>query len=291
MPDINLISISPSQLSGTGEAGLYDVAAFQKKYLAQGDSWFSIGNIPPWSTTNLLQQMVLSRASLAVNCARPGVALAHMTDTSTAQVFLNLLNGRIAWKWDGLLMSGGGNDLIDAANAPPEAPLHQRILLAPAEWGGGPDPSRYLSEPGWATFESHIAEVVDLLLAQRDKKAINRDIPVFFHTYDYMTPRDAPAGPAQGPWLFKAVNAYQIPEGDWNAVSDLLIDRHAALWLNLAANLAGRNVHVVDSRGATTRAERRTEGESHDWENEIHPTANGYALLARKWRPLLDTLT
>jgi len=36
MPDINLVSISPSQLSGTAEAGLYDASAFQTKYLAQG---------------------------------------------------------------------------------------------------------------------------------------------------------------------------------------------------------------------------------------------------------------
>jgi len=87
MPDINVISISPSQLSGTGESGLYDTAPFSRKYLAQGDSWFSIGTIPPWSTTNLLQQMVLSRSTLAVNCAKPGAVLAHMTDTSTARCF------------------------------------------------------------------------------------------------------------------------------------------------------------------------------------------------------------
>ena len=194
MPDINVISISPSQLSGSGEAGLYDVSRFQKKYLAQGDSWFSIGTIPPWSTTNLLQQMVLSRPTLAVNCARPGVELTHMTDTSTARVFLNLLNGNIAWKWDGLLMSGGGNDLIDAANTSPNATPDKRLLLKPGEWGNDATPSRYLSDAGWTTFASHMRDVVDLLLAQRDKKAINRGVPVFFHTYDYVTPRDAPAG-------------------------------------------------------------------------------------------------
>ena len=86
MPDINLISITPSQLNGTGESGQYDTSPFEKIYLAQGDSWFSIGHFPPWATTNLLQQMVLSRSTLAVNCARPGIELAHMTDTSTAQV-------------------------------------------------------------------------------------------------------------------------------------------------------------------------------------------------------------
>src|SRR5450755_3965224 len=106
MPDINLMTISPSQLNGAGEAGLFDVTRFEKKYLAQGDSWFSIGHVPFWATTNLLQQMTLSRAALAVNCAKPGAWLSHMTDTSTAQVFLNLLNGHAAWQWDALLVSG-----------------------------------------------------------------------------------------------------------------------------------------------------------------------------------------
>ena len=40
--------------------------------------------------------MVLSRSTLVVNCATPGAVLTHMTDTSTARVFLNLLNGNIA---------------------------------------------------------------------------------------------------------------------------------------------------------------------------------------------------
>jgi lysophospholipase L1-like esterase len=291
MPDINVISISPSQLSGSGEAGLYDVARFQKKYLAQGDSWFSIGTIPPWSTTNLLQQMVLSRPTLVVNCARPGIELAHMTDTSTARVFLNLLNANIAWKWDGVLMSGGGNDLIDAANTSPNASVDKRLLLKPEEWSDGASPSRYLSDTGWATFAGHMSEVVDLLLAQRDKKAINRDAPIFFHTYDYVTPRNSPAGLGNGPWLVKALDAFGIPPVDWNAVSDELINRHAAMWLTLAGDLASKNVHVVDSRGATTRAAPGAQGESNDWENEIHPTANGYSLLAKRWRPQLDVLT
>ena len=33
MPDINLISISPSQLSGSGQFELYEVSRFNKKYL------------------------------------------------------------------------------------------------------------------------------------------------------------------------------------------------------------------------------------------------------------------
>jgi len=86
------------------------------------------------------------------------------------------------------------------------------------------------------------------------------------------------------------VQAFGIPPAYWNAVSDELIDRHATMWLALETNMTGKNIHVVDSRGATIRAATGTTGESNDWENEIHPTPAGYSLLAKKWRTQLDTL-
>ena len=290
MADINLVSIRPAQLSGTGESGLYDVSRFDCKFLAQGDSWFSIGHVPFWSTTNLLQQMVLSRSTLAVSCASPGVWLSHMTDTSTAQVFLNLLNGNIAWKWDALLMSGGGNDLIAAASVDKTADPSLRLFLGASEWGAQAGATRYFSEAGWTTFSVHMSDVLDLLLTQRDKN-INNGIPVLLHTYDYVTPRNAPAGPGLGPWLYKAMNdLYAIPAADWNALADLLIDRLAELWLDLAAKNASRNVRIVDSRGSIRRADPGTTSVSGDWENEIHPSPHGYTLLAQRWRTVIDAL-
>lgn len=291
MPDINLVTIAPSQLSGPGDAGLYDVNRFDQTFLAQGDSWFSIGHVPFWSTTNLLQQMVLSRHSLAVNCARPGVELAHMTDTSTAQTFLNLLSGATAWKWSAILFSGGGNDLIDALNADPEADKSVRLLLRNDEWSSTDSaPQRYLSEDGWKTFTSHMEDVLSLLLEQRDRKVINRGTPIFLHTYDYVTPRDAPAGPL-GPWLYKALHdSYNVPSVDWNAVSDEFINRLADMWLSLQSKYSGSNFKVINSRGSLKRADPGTPGVSNDWENEIHPTPHGYSLLAKKWRLSLDAL-
>ena len=291
MPDINLISIAPSQLSGTGELGQYDTSPYEKIYLAQGDSWFSIGHFPPWATTNLLQQIVLSRSALAVNCARPGVELAHMTDTSSTQVFLNLLNGNISQRWDALLISGGGNDLIDAATADPTADPKLRLLLRSDEWPAAPvSASGYLSQAGWATFTDHMDLVLQGLLDQRDKGK-NANVPLVLHCYDYVRPRNAPAGPKLGPWLYKAVNTlYHLPPADWQAVADELINRLADMWLALAKKYATRSVNVVDSRGTLTRAAARMAGVSGDWENEIHPTPHGYALLARKWRPTLDAL-
>ena len=31
-----------------------DLNAYQYKFLAEGDSWFSIGEFPPWATSSLL---------------------------------------------------------------------------------------------------------------------------------------------------------------------------------------------------------------------------------------------
>jgi hypothetical protein len=292
MPNINLTPISPSQLSGAGESGLFDVSRFTRKFLAQGDSWFSIGHFPPWSTTNLLQQMVLTDSAVAVDCAHPGRELAHMTDTSTEQVFVNLLCGNIAWKWDAILLSGGGNDLIDAAKSAPSADAGHRLLFRSDEWANdAPSPERYLSVDGWKTFCDHMEGVLQLLLQRRDSAPINRGVPILLHTYDYCTPRNAPAGPGLGPWLYKAFHdLYALPEGDWPAVSDALIDRHAELWVGLAEKYSAQGVHVVDTRGSLTRATEGTSGVSGDWENEIHPTPHGYSLLAEKWRPVVDAL-
>ncbi len=296
MASIHLVAITPSQLIGNDHQDGYDVGRMERRFLAQGDSWFSLGHVPPWSTTNLLQQFVLSRASVAVNCAHPGEVLAHMVDTSTQQDFLRLLNGRQAWRWHAVLVSGGGNDLIDALNADPgsdrDSTQRTRLLLRADEWATDTTAVlRYINEPGWATFARHLEVVLLRLLAQRDRKAVNRDVPLVLHTYDYLTPRNAPAGPALGPWLYKALHTtYRIPAADWIRLADVFIDRLADLWTTLAARHAGRNIRVVDTRGATTRAGAGSTGPTRHWENEIHPTALGYAELAKVWRPILDAL-
>jgi lysophospholipase L1-like esterase len=295
MADINLTCITPLQLSGGGEAGPFPIGTFEQRYLAQGDSWFAFGAIPPWSTSNLLLQTTLSRPSVVVDCARPGTELSHMTDTSTNREFLNLLNGNVAWRWDAILMSGGGNDIIDVSQVPPTADKSLRILLASNEWlAASNGPTRYFSAEGWNTFAAHMESVLNLLLQQRDKK-INADVPLLLHTYDYVTPRNAGAKflgfPVVGPWLYRAMNdIYKIPSQDWNALADLLIDQLANLWIGLGQKYATKKVQIVDTRNTLVRAQAGTTGNSNDWENEIHPNPNGYVKLADVWRKQLDLI-
>jgi len=287
-PDIAATAVSPADLDPRGELGGVDLAGFAKRCLAQGDSWFSIGAVPPWATTNLLSQMVLSETTCIVNCASPGRQLAHMFDTVRQRSFLQLLRGRRAPAWHAILLSGGGNDLIDAALSPPTAAPAVRLLLTRTEWSAAaPAPARYLSAPGWATFSAHLNAVLDRFLAER-AKGINRDTPVLMHSYDVIVPRNAPAGLGHGPWLSKAFDLYALPAADRIAVALALVTQLRDLWTAMIAARPGSGLALVDTIGTIARAAPGSTGISGDWENEIHPTPHGYSLLAQRWRPEIE---
>ena len=282
----DIVLISPAELEG-GEAS-FPIEQYALHFLAQGDSWFSVGAFPPWLTSNLFDKLTLSKSAVAVNCARPGAELVHMTDSTVNNTFLQLLSGNVARPWTALLLSGLGNDVISAAQSPPNQPPNLRLLARQTEWGPAGGPGRYISEPGWATFRGHAKLVFSKLLKQRDKAAVNRGLPIVLHTYDFVTPRNAGAGPGFGPWLYKAVIAYGVPREDWAAVGSELIRRVRLLILDIASGEP--TVHVVDTHGTLTPAGTDDTGPTVHWQNEIHPTRSGYRLLGDVWERELERL-
>lgn len=296
MPDNFAVKvISPGQLQGAGEIGPFPLDLYERKYLAQGDSWFSIGSIPPGLTSNVLDVMVLSRAALVVNCAFPGAKLVHMTDTTGAVQFLRQLRGRLAERWDAILLSGGGNDLIDAISVGPDAPAALRLIATPQERGPGPlQPDDYVSKPGWATFAGHLTAVFNALVETRDRDK-NRRVPLVFHTYSPLMPRPAPAGLGFGPWLAPSMAKFSVPESDWFAASTALVDRLANLLQSIVVARTAADpdcaLHLVDTRTAGLQpADPGTTAVSGDFQNEIHLTLGGYRKVANVWRQTLDGL-
>jgi len=299
MADFPLTLFSPDEVYAGRDGAIRKWDDFPVRLLAQGDSWFSIGAMPPWATSNILQQMRLGVAASAVNCAYPGRHLARMVDWKADSGFRKLLTGRLACQWHGILLSGGGNDLIAAAAVLPRyadgspIPPAARLLLDPDEWAPpAHGAARYLSAAGWTTFASHLAPQFEEIVALRDS-GINAGVPLFCHTYAYPRPRNAPASELfqMGPWLYPAMVAYGIPAADWLAVATELIDRLAALLKSIVARLnqpAARNVHLVETHQALTPAAPDTTGPSNDWENEIHPASGGYRRLAALWRPVAE---
>ncbi|WP_204117459.1 hypothetical protein [Paraburkholderia sp. C35] len=274
------MKVFPSQQMGTQHAP--DLSPFNWQFLAQGDSWFSISTLKPWAASNLLEHLQFPQGAAAVNCADPGDTLAHMIDTRRDPLFFALLAGPREQQWTALLLSAGGNDLIDAVqvlsvddNQMP-VPPHERLLLTKDDWDGPLSVDRYISRDGWANFANHLTLQFKALDFIRSKSRTNRDTPIFVHTYDYATPRASPALPGLGPWLMPALVAYEIPVQDWDKVADAFIDRLAGIILNLGLP----NLFVVDTRNLLVRAVDGSTGVSSDWENEIHPTGAGYAKLA-----------
>jgi len=102
---------TPSQvLNGENPA---PISQYNLQFLAQGDSWFSTGAVPPSFTTNLFDGMGTSTiGACAVNCAQPGAHLSLMVDSTRDRQFMAFLNGVQSRRWAGLLLSGGGNDMI-----------------------------------------------------------------------------------------------------------------------------------------------------------------------------------
>jgi hypothetical protein len=270
-----------------------DLSFAAYRFLAEGDSWFTLSTLNPGKNSNLLFQMEFEQFACAVNCAHPGDTLAHMVEMNSDPVFRRLLSGRNTYIWDGLLLSCGGNDLIDALKAfGPGVPNAQRLLLPAAEWGPVQDgPARYLSPEGWQTFDTYLRANFDHMLALRDTGPSAR-CPAFIHAYACPTPRDAGAGFGLGPWLMPSLVSHGIPTEDWVALSALLMRELGQLLEAIAADgVRFPNLHFFDTRTiAIEPAALGATGASGDWMNEIHLTRAGYKKLALPWAAAIETV-
>jgi len=251
--------------------------------LAEGDSWFTINGLPP---SNLLFKLRFRKATRIVSCALPGDTIKHMAQI-VSNPHLKQALGASGQRWDAILLSGGGNDLIDAA---------AEILLPKDRRPTNPTrPEEFCDMPKLRALVKDIQDGYRRIAGLRDLPgAAGRGVPILTHTYDYATPRDAPArlGIAHlGPWLSKALTKREVLPAHWVRISDFLINTLAEGILALAAGpTAIPGFHVVDTRGALIRADLDTQRKSNDWLNEIHPTAGGYDKLAKRIEPTLDKL-
>ncbi|WP_027856465.1 SGNH/GDSL hydrolase family protein [Marinobacterium jannaschii] len=242
--------------------------------LAEGDSWFTLGGAP---VSNLLFPMRFTRLTMIVDCASPGDTMRNMADMTHNQSLKNALDSE-DYRWDLILLSGGGNDMID----------HARQLLLPA----AQRTSSPLIPSDYCDLEKLDALIEEILsgyrtIASRRDSGPATGTPILTHTYDYATPRNSPARffnlpmPTLGPWLYPALIAAEVPQDQWIAVVGFLFDNLADGILSLALGPDPiSNFHVIDTRETLTPAELGTAGESGDWMNEIHPDAEGYQKLA-----------
>jgi lysophospholipase L1-like esterase len=213
-----------------------------------------------------------------VNCGSPGATIVNMASIANSAQLREALSEKIK-RWDVILLSGGGNDMINAAgniirpkNSRPTKP--ENI-------------ADYCDTNALNALLNDIEGAYRIIAGLRDVPGgLNSGVPILTHTYDYATPRNAPAnfifGPI-GPWCHRAFTQLEIPSEAWIELANYLTDSLAERLLELA-NGPNKisNLHVIDTRGTLTPAALGHRGDSNDWQNEIHPNGGGYEKLAKK---------
>jgi len=270
----------PGQLDPTVAA--LNPPEYPLRFLAEGDSWFSFGS---WKLQSLLTQLRLETPAVVLSLAQPGDTIRRMSDISRNPVLDDWLSRQWgAFNWNALLISGGGNDVIDDAG---------HIIPASATAQGDKPTAAYIDPVVLAKTLADVANGYRRIVALRDRAdSPCPGVPLVTHAYDFVTPRDSPARflVAQlGPWLFPAMVAAKIPPNRWNDVADHVLGALGQCLVDLEAELP--NFHVARTLGRLTRAAPGTQGDSHDWANEIHPNGGGFRELAKLLAELLDALT
>jgi hypothetical protein len=282
------------------------LSSFGRRLLAEGDSWFTIGTLNLPQSSNVLFKLEFEQSHVIVNCAYPGDTLQHMVDHVNDPYFDRLLRRpRFASYWEAVLVSAGGNDLIDAAQVPPvdrkgrPIPADRRLILTPEEAAtkaaatGCTGAASHISDAGWERLAAYLRANMAELVARRDQGP-SAGRPIFLHTYAVPTVR--PAGTVGAPqgWLHPACVAASVPDALRQEVADLLFERLRQLLLGLAEGSgqahALSHVHVFDSAALPTiqPAAPGSTGKSGDWINEIHLSPAGYAKMGHPFGAFID---
>ena len=96
------------------DAGVVFPEQFDARFIAEGDSWFSLNALPMnfFTADNLLNHLRFPGSALIAQMANPGDTIRRMSDWTRNPAFRQALRHGYGPGVDGILVSGGGNDLI-----------------------------------------------------------------------------------------------------------------------------------------------------------------------------------
>ncbi|MGG1947362.1 hypothetical protein AB1286_21670 [Trinickia sp. NRRL B-1857] len=250
--------------------------------LAVGDSWFdypvpSQGHLPTDVIVSLARLLDLDPAPLKL--AHYGDATTTLLGTTKRDRLVNTLQEDAHAPFDAILFSGGGNDLVGDAF---------RFWLNDAASVAG-DPARAVNEGALSEIMSIVKRAYVDLIDVRNRYAPHAYL--FLHQYDFVTPTDTSVcDRLVGPWLYPSfadrgwttfeVDRRFFKEG--RAIVARILRRFAAMLVELLAMPGADNIVIVDTQG--------TLNPDTDWANELHPTHDGFAKIAEKFRQALQSV-
>ncbi len=259
----------------------HELFANNQRIIAEGDSWFTIGGLQlqyPWFSNIIYTLRFSDSRTLILNLAEPADTVKNISSMVSNDNLKFALQAHRNHKWHAILLSAGGNDLIDDV---------EHFLLNKQQRDSQSSTNIHQAEHyiDLSKFNSLLNKINSNYRLLADMRG-NRDIPIVVHTYDYPTPNNSPSRffnvGLLGPWLFTAMEKVDIPNNKRVVVTDYLFEKLANTILNLGKGSNKiPNFHVVDTRGLLNRASFGSTGESGDWLNEIHPNKKGYEKIAR----------
>ena len=259
---------------------------FKYRFLAEGDSWMDRSSM---FETSLLQKLAPEMQAggddvLIINLAMFGDTMRRIGDCVNFD-FAQWLRTQFNWRFDGILLSAGGNDFIDAARDPDAGKgiLFDLANLAPPATGHECVDREAVGKLVTKWLDPSFAALYDLVQSSR-----HADIPIFLNSYDTPVARNAPAFSGGKSWLLASYQKNSIPKALWPDLTDSIFNDMQMVAKGWAMGRA--NVVVVPTDGTLVPADADSTGSSGDWLNEIHPNATGWKKLAKVWRQAIKSV-
>lgn len=242
--------------------------------LAEGDSWmkYCVGHAVAWHLTKLDR-----RRNHLMNIGSPSDTAAEILNGGSAKRLARELKRGPARnrKYDVLIFSAGGNDILDKS-------VFRTFLN---DYASGMTAKDVINKSMLnAAFKMLFANY-DRLFSIRDKNS--PDTLIYMNQYDYAQPGIGGIFPYRrgtryriGPWLEPGLDDAGVPKAMWgDVVVELLKYYKSRLKSHIKKNGVTKLV-LIETQGALAAS---------DWDNEIHPTFQGFKKVAQLFQKQLDT--
>ncbi len=171
------------------------------------------------------------------------ILITHLTEGSPA-------GGR----WDVLLFSGGGNDIVD-----------NPMALWVKDWNPAVPPANHIHQPRFDAAKALVRAGYEDLIDLRNKLSPNTHL--VFHGYDFAIP-DGRGICGFGPWLEPTFKLRRFPT---RAAMQQVVNAMLGQFATMLSSFASPANKVTFINGQGTLAPQ-----PGSWHNELHPESDGF---------------
>jgi hypothetical protein len=247
--------------AGGGAAPAAHAGGFMPlQIFAEGDSWFDYPI--PFFGGGIVPRLEDELGVPILNLAKAGDEVRFMLGVAERKLLIERLTEGCpaGGPWDALLFSGGGNDIVD-----------DPMALWVKDWNPAVPAEQHINQPRFGAALALVKAGFDDLISLRDTLSPNTHL--IFHGYDFAIPDGRRACGFLGPWLKPTFELRKFPD---QAAGQAVVKAMLLQFADMLTELAKQpRVTFVNTQG--TLAPKPS-----SWDNELHPSRNGFDLVTRK---------